>query len=80
MKINLNKRPVQKKNRFKGHLFILIEQLNYLEAYSESLETPKFTPMIRCRSCKNVIQGSQIEFTRMSYLRVHLRIYKNCVV
>ena len=31
--INLNKRPVQK-NRCKGRLFILIEQLNYLEAYS----------------------------------------------
>ena len=38
--INLNKRPVQK-NRCKGRLFILIEQLNYLEAYSGSLETPK---------------------------------------
>ena len=38
--INLNKRPVQK-NRCKGRLFILIEQLNYLEAYSGSIETPR---------------------------------------
>jgi len=37
--INLNKRSVQK-NRCKGRLFILIEQLNYLEAYSGDAKTP----------------------------------------
>ena len=41
--INLNKRPVQK-NRCKGRLFILIEQLNYLEAYSQWLVS-NFIPM-----------------------------------